>query len=433
MTPLLLVPVGAFLGVLALTLRSLGWGFVGVLALGYFNGYIRANYLSIHTTFMFDAGVLGLYLGFFAGRPLDVNEVVNSPAGRWVLFLMAWPALLCLFPVNDFFVQLVALRATVWFLPVLLVASRLRADDLTIIARGLAVLNLVALAGGIYVYQYGVESLYPQNAVTQIIYMSRDVGGFEYHRIPSFFLSAHAYGGAMLFSLPLLLERVFGREVPFLDRGLAVAGVAAAVAGILMCAARSPIVSFVVAALVAWMVTRFNPLVGLLAIVLGAAAVAVASTDERLQRVMSLQDTEMVSDRVQMSANQSFFELMVDYPVGAGMGSSSGTSIPYFLAARAPQAIGLENEYSRILVDQGLIGLGLWVLFLFWLLHRPPPLRLRTPWGIAVVLMFALVFTNWATAFIGSGTLSAVPGSVLLLMQMGILVRVREVADANRS
>ena len=122
---------------------------------------------------------------------------------------------------------------------------------------------------------------------------------------------------------------------------------------------------------------------------------------------------------------------MAEYPVGAGMGSSFGTSIPYFLADRTPNAIGLENEYSRIHIDQGLVGLGLWVAFLVWLLHRPPPLRLDVPYGLCVIFMYALVLTNWLTAFIGSGTLSAVPGSVLLLAQMGILVRVREVATGN--
>jgi hypothetical protein len=123
---------------------------------------------------------------------------------------------------------------------------------------------------------------------------------------------------------------------------------------------------------------------------------------------------------------------MRDYPAGAGMGSSAGTSIPYFLADRAPVAIGLENEYSRILVDQGVVGLALWLAFLIWLLHRPPPLRLDVPWGIGVVFMFSLVLSNWLTAFIGTGSLSAVPGSALLLTQMGVLARVREVAVGNR-
>jgi hypothetical protein len=426
---LLLVPLVAFLGVLALTLRSLGRGLVGVLAVGYFNGVVRANYLSVYTTFMFDAGLLGLYVGFFAGRPRDAVAVFRSPAGLWVLVLIAWPALLTLVPVNDYLVQLVALRATVWFLPVLLVASRLRADDLAVLARGLAVLNLVALGGAVYVYQYGVESLYPQNAVTQIIYMSKDVGGYEYHRIPSTFLSAHAYGGAMLLSLPFLLDRALGRGSGAFDRLLAAAGVAAAVGGILLCAARSPVIVFGAMMVVAWLVARFHLGIGVVAVGLAAAGLGVATTDERFQRAFTLvEDTEFVSDRVRGSANQSFFELMADYPAGAGMGSSYGTSIPYFLAGRAPKAVGLENEYSRILVDQGVVGLGLWLAFLVWLLHRPPPLRLDAPWGLGVVFMFALVLANWLTAFIGSGTLSSVPGSALLLVQMGVLVRVREVA-----
>ena len=73
-----------------------------------------------------------------------------------------------------------------WFLPVLLIASRMRADDLTVIARGLACLNLVAIAGGVYIYQYGVESLYPQNAITAIIYMSKDVGGADTTAFPPY-------------------------------------------------------------------------------------------------------------------------------------------------------------------------------------------------------------------------------------------------------
>ena len=114
------------------------------------------------------------------------------------------------------------------------------------------------------------------------------------------------------------------------------------------------------------------------------------------------------------------------------MGSSVGTSIPFFLADRAPEAIGLENESGRILVDQGLVGLALWLGCLIWLLYRPPPLRLAAPWGLGVVIMFALCLTNWATAFIGSGTLSSIPSSVLMLVQLGVLVQARTLIGAAR-
>ena len=220
--------------------RSLGTGFLAVIAVGYFSGVIRANYLGVFTTFMFDAAVLGLYLGFFFRKSLRARRVEAGLARPLVLFLIAWPAFLCLVPVNYFLIQCVALRAAIWFLPVLLIAARLTTADLAVLARGLVVLNLVALAVGIYIYLYGVEVLYPVNAITQIIYSSKDVGGMtKYHRVPSSFLSAHAYGGTMLCTLPFLLDRLAGVTVRLLDRCLALAGVVAAAGGLLMCGAVS--------------------------------------------------------------------------------------------------------------------------------------------------------------------------------------------------
>jgi hypothetical protein len=422
-------PVAAFAAAFLGVRRSLGLGFVAVFTTGYFNGVIRANFLGVFTTFMFDAALLGLYLGTALGHPALAREVWASRAGRFCLFLIGWPALLSLVPINDLLVQLVALRATVFFLPVLLIATGLSSADLRLMARGLAVLNLVALAAGVYVYHYGVEALYPENAVTYIIYASKDVAGFTYHRVPSTFLSAHAYGGAMLFSLPLLLDRLCGVGSSAGDRVLAGAGVAAALIGILLCAARTPIVMFGVAAAIACVITRFNLYLALVAAVIGLVGAGMAATDERLQRAADLDEREMVSERVQGSANESFLGLLAEYPAGAGMGSSVGTNIPFFLVDRAPKGIGLENEYSRILIDQGIVGLAGWVAFVGWLFVVPPPVRLRSRWGLGVVLMYALCLTNWLTAFIGAGTLSAVPGSVLLLTQMGVLVAVRGRAE----
>src|SRR5271157_3183144 len=248
--------VVAFAVALLATFRSLGWGFLAVIAVGYFNGVIRANFLGVFTTFMFDAAVLGLYLGFLNGKARWAKGVGSGPAGGIVLFLIAWPTFLCAIPVNHFLVQCVGLRAAVWFLPVLLIAARLTTADLAVMARGLVVLNLVALTGGLYVYLYGVQALYPLNSITQIIYKSNDVAGYKYHRVPSTFLNAHTYGGTMLFTLPLLLDRVAGVEVRVADRLLAVAGVFAAASGLLMCSARSPLVVFGVAMVIAWVFSR---------------------------------------------------------------------------------------------------------------------------------------------------------------------------------
>ncbi len=417
----LLFPLAAFALALLASARSLGWGLAAVVAVGYFNGVVRANFLGVFSTFMFDAALLGLYAGLFAFHGRRLGPLVRSAVGVFVLLLTAWPAVLAVIPVNDYLVQLVALRGTVWFLPVVLVASRMTDADLTALARTLGGMNLVALAVAVYEFQNGIEAVFPKNAVTEIMYRSGDVAGYTAFRIPSTFLNAHSYGGTMLATLPFLLDRLFGRGAGVFDRLPAAVGVAAAVAGLLLCAARSPLIILAVALVVAWVCSRFSLWVGLAVAVLVAAGVGLASTSERLQRAATLDDTEAVARRVGGSVNETFLDLLVDYPLGAGMGSSVGTSIPYFLSDRAPTQVGLENELSRITVDQGWVGLGLWLTFVGWLVVRVPSAAFGVPWQLGRLLMYAVVVSSWGTAFIGTGLLSSVPSSVLLLVMMGVL------------
>jgi len=418
--------VVAFAGVFLAMFRSLGWGFLAVIAVGYVSGVIRANYLGVFTAFMFDAAVFGLYLGFLLGKARWAAGGMSRTAVGFVLFMIAWPTFLCLVPVNHFLVQCVALRAAIWFLPVLLIATRLTTADLALLTRGLVVLNLVALAVGVYLYLYGIEVLYPVNAVTGIIYCSKDLGGStKYYRVPSLFLNAHVYGGAMLYTLPFLFDRLAGVKVRLVDRWLAVAGMVAAGGGLLMCGARYPLVVLGLTLLVAWVMTRLSLKLALLAAVLGWVGLFVARNDERLQRVTSLGDSESVSQRVAGSANEGFLEILIYYPFGRGMGSANGTNIPFFLAHLAPEQFGLENEFCRILVDQGWFGLAGWLALVGWLCARPPSGRSRAPWWLGVVFMYSLTLSWWATSFIGTGLLTSIPGTFLLLTEMGVLVTVR--------
>ncbi len=415
----------AFLSVLVAMFRSLGWGFLAVTAVGYLSGVIRANYLGVFTTFMFDAALFGLYLGFLLGRSHWEKGAVWGPITGFVAFLIAWPTLLCFIPINHFLIQCVGLRAAVWFLPVLLLAARLKTGDLTLIARGMVVLNLVAFAFGIYIYFYGVESLYPLNPVTEIIYKSSDIASSKYHRIPASFLSAHAYGGTMLATLPFLLDRLVGVKVRLFDRWFAVAGVVAAFGGLLMCGARLPLVLLTVSLVIAWVLMRLSLK---LVLVIGLACwigLAVARNNERFQRATTLADAESVSQRIGGSLHSSLFELIIYHPMGTGLGSAAGTSVPFFLRHLAPEQIGLENEYSRILLEQGWFGLAGWLAFLGWLFLRPPPARPAALWRFGVVFMYALTLTQWTTAFIGTGLLTSIPQTFLMLTQMGVLVAVR--------
>ena len=199
----------------------------------------------------------------------------------------------------------------------------------------------------------------------------------------------------------------------------------AAVGGLLMCGARSPVVLLVVTFAIAWLLSRLSLKMGFVGVLLISGGMWVAANNERFQRASSLQDTEMVGTRIAGSANASFLELLFAYPMGAGMGSAVGDSMPFFLAEVAPIPIGLENEYSRILIDQGWFGLVGWLAFLAWLYARPPSAQSRSTWWLGVVLMYSLTLTCWLTAFLGTGILTSIPGTLLLLTQMGVLCVVR--------
>jgi hypothetical protein len=422
-----LFPLFAFLFALAFTRVSIGWGLGVTIGIGYFSGIVRANFLSINTTFMFDAAVLGLYVGMMAFRLSSVWNALETKTGLWLKALMIWPALLCCIPVNDYLIQLVALRGSLWYLPILLIATQLSVSDYTRVGMCLSLLNLVTLAVSLYLMRNGIEALYPVNEVTEIIYISKDVGAENLHRIPSTFLSSHAYGGTMMGSITILCGLILGRKSDLSFKVLFSLGLASALAGIVICSARQPLVVGAFTLCFAWVVSGYSLRhVGVYAVIVAGVGYLI-STNERFQRVLTLYDSSFLQGRLHGSLNANLGELMLNYPFGAGLGSSVGTSIPHFLASRAPTPIGMENEFCRIYVDQGIIGLSLWVGFLAWLLFRIPVKQ-----SYVVQMAYAATIAIWVTSFIGTGLLSSVPGTAILMMQMGIVAGARNRRTANQ-
>jgi hypothetical protein len=151
----------------------------------------------------------------------------------------------------------------------------------------------------------------------------------------------------------------------------------------------------------------------------------------RFQRFATLQNTEYVTDRVSQSVNSSLLDVVTNYPLGNGLGSAMGTSIPFFLMDLARPQMGLENEFGRIALEQGFVGLVLWFFFVAWLLTRFPPRR-RGASLVADRMMWVTTVVMWMTALIGTGLLSSIPGSALLLLYMGALVGMRRPAPVAK-
>jgi hypothetical protein len=144
----------------------------------------------------------------------------------------------------------------------------------------------------------------------------------------------------------------------------------------------------------------------------------IVSSEARLQRFTTLQDVEFVSERVSWSVNDSFTQLMTEYPLGNGLGGG-GTSMPYFLASEvSPPSYFMENEYARIVLEQGVLGLCLWAGFILWLFTRRT-VRRSDSWYVGRRIAWVTCAAFFATGMIGKGLLTSIPGTALMFLGAG--------------
>jgi len=399
--------------------RALWAGFMATMVVGYFYGILRANLDSRLAHFIFDFGAVGFYIALIARRDSQIQRFKMRRIMPWVLALSGWPMLMMLMPIQSPLVQLVGLRGQILFVPFLLVGAMLDGAEMRKIAMGFAILSLIELAFALAEIEFGLTRFYPMNAIDQIIYNSMDVavGSTNAYRIPATFVQAAAYGGNMASIVPLLLgamvqERAGGRRWRFL---LIALGVSAA--GVFLSASRSQATALFVLGIAATFSGRIRNFpwfgwVGLLA-VLGV----LVALSPRMQRFVTLEDTTYVKKLFATSLNSNLAQLAMEYPLGNGLGGG-GTSLPYFLQSQLRNPIAIENEYGRIMLEQGLPGLALWLSFIFWMLTRPLP-RESDPWYLGKWLARVVLVYCFMTAPTGMGLLTSIPGTALILLFAG--------------
>jgi hypothetical protein len=263
--------------------------------------------------------------------------------------------LLLIAPTQNFLVQLVGLRGHIFFLPFLAVGAMIDDEEMRKIALGFAILNCIALAFALLELQFGVPRFYPFNGVDQLIYRSTDVvvGGAGTYRIPAIFTQSAAYGGNMAASVPLLIGAMVQERRGGWRRRLLYAAVGASVIGVFLSASRATAVELFIIALAVSVSRRARnfPRFGWIAMVGFVILLIVSST--RMQRFLTLDNTRFVKTRISSSINESLIELAIEYPMGNGLGGG-GTSMPYFLESQVRHLVAIENEYGRIMLEQGL-------------------------------------------------------------------------------
>lgn len=420
MLPIVLLAC-AFLGTFVASRRSLVAGLASVCAVGYAYGIVRANVPGVPTHFLFDASVLALYLSQFVLVQQKSGPAEGARLGLWVAILLIWPALLMLVPGQDPLVQLVGLRGNVFVVPFLLLGARLRAHHVEKLGVILGVANILVFALAATQFVIGVERFFPYSPVTELIYRSNDAGSGAQLRIPASFPSAHAFAATMLITLPLLIGGLLSSRRRS-QRLFFTAAILCSVLGIFMAATRlyvGLLAGLVVVLLVAGGIFRKYRARWLIGLALVALVVA---SQERMQRFTTLFDPAFVSERIGWSVNRTFIDLAYRYPLGNGLGAG-GTSVPHFLEDRIRDRVIMENEYARIMLEQGLIGLMIWGAFLIWLfVHSRPRAGGGEPWELSRRLFRFVVAVQFLTGLIGIGLFTAIPQSALLFLFAGWLV-----------
>jgi hypothetical protein len=336
----------------------------------------------------------------------------------WMLALAAWPVLLLAVPTQSFLVEMAGLRGHIFFLPFIALGAMLTDDDLSKIAYSIANLNFIALIFAMLEAQFGLLPFFPVNKVDDIIYRSSDVfvGTIRNFRLPGTFENAASYGNNMVASLPFLIGALVQGRSPRPKRFFLLA-IACSAIGVFLSASRTSVVFLFTIMLGTLLSGRFRDLPKFGWIAMAAIVALLVSSNARFQRFLTLGDTKYLKTRISGSVNDTILNLMVEYPMGNGLGGG-GTSMPYFLESQVQNPVRVENEYGRILLEQGIPGLLLWLSFAGWILTRPTP-RLNWNWSLGKWLARVAFAFSFATAPLGTGLLTAIPGTATLLLFAG--------------
>ena len=412
--------------------RSIVAGIVALMTVGYGYGILRANIPTTPMHFLFDAGTVGLYLALVTrGLNREQRQRFNVLL-PWLVLLIGWPVLLFFFPVQDPLIQLVGLRGQIFFIPFILIGAMLEEEDWYRLARWVAVLNLAAFGFAIAEYIEGVPKFFPRNEVTQIIYLSNDVMGRTQFRIPATFVNSAAFSGTMVATVLLLLGAWAQRRASKLDYWLLSIAILASGLGVFMGASRTQAATLLLMVGLTFLMGKVSLKIFFRVALVVAIVGYIVATNPRMQRFTSLSDTDFVQQRINNSVNDSLFAIAIDNPMGAGLGAG-GTSIPYFLQDRIKRDyMGLENEYSRIILEQGIPGLFIFVGFLGWVMISPQPRR-NNPWNLALRLARIYLAIVFATASLGTGVMTSIPGTAFILMLAGWVSTTRSMPAVQKT
>ena len=185
--------------------KSLVAGLCTLMAVGYVYGIVRANLPDGFSHLIFDAGTLGLY----AAQLTQASAAVAAHAVRGRAQLADRADCLADVPVRHALAGSAdsAGRPARQHLPAAVHPARRAAHRRRRLQAGAVVLGAEPRPPACWrlvEFTIGIEPFFPRNAVTDLIYRSKDLANYTAYRIPSSFGNAHAYAATMVLTIVII-------------------------------------------------------------------------------------------------------------------------------------------------------------------------------------------------------------------------------------
>jgi hypothetical protein len=221
----------------------------------------------------------------------------------------------------------------------------------------------------------------------------------------------------MLITIPLLIGGLLQEYARGWHKLVLIGGLLAGLGGIVLTGTRTNLVQAGLLVMIVLSFKGINKTIKTGLLVLSASGILFMVNSPSFSRMKTVLDSETYSSRIGVSVNRSFFEVVTEYPFGNGLGGG-GTSIPFFLVNQLRNPVSVENEYARIALEQGIVGLLIWISFILWFILRPSWPR-EHGWARCQILYRIMLVFSFLTSLIGTGMLTAIPASFVFLLLIG--------------
>ena len=413
----------------------------GTLALaitvGFFHGWLKVQYKSPATTFLFDATLVAALGLAYLRLKRHENFIPSGPIGQALKGFYAICGVMLLLPdTPPLIISVAALRG--WVFATLMYCLGYHLTKSLAQARGyFYVLILLGLITSIYGLRQTPEEIERRMREDpdfeeryRFTYFEGKDGGLEL-RIFSTFVSSGAFGGTLAYVAIFAIVLLSDPKTPKIERLLLVAALAPIAYALVRTGARSALMSLIFGFLIiAWHRRNFFNWVFVPALIVAALKLAALATGgSAADRFATLLELDVIYHRASIPTMIGWDYMMDDHLLGGGLGRS-GHSVPGFLSTKVGYTgyVFADGDLGRLMIDMGVLGLLFFGRLLFVVLKEGlRALQEVQDTPVSTVALASAACIVMAVAALPSGSpFLGIPMGALVWFFLGTLMKLRD-------